>query len=164
MEVYSIQKKGRKGHSKAKSKFSDFDSRTFLRQGKGSDKEFQSNKRTSKDQNRSYSQSGFSALESPSEEGGHYWESVEWHSNFTDDSSSSTTREIAAWYGTRQTAWMAAIPSNLSQTIRHTLFWILVVPHYLDQERRLEDSRKIRCIMALRQSFALVTSQSSRHL
>ena len=153
---WSKGKKGRKGHSKGKSKFPNFNSHTFLRQGKGSDREFQSNKGTSKDQNRSYSQSGFSALESPSEKGGH-WESVEWHSISFDDSSSSTTRGIAAWYGTRQTAWMAAIPSNLSNTQR-MLFWILVVPHQLDQERRLKRFQKMRCIMALRQSFAPATN------
>ena len=42
--------------------------------------------------------------------------------------------------------------------IRHTLFWILAVHDQLDQERQLEDSKSMRCIMALQQSFALATS------
>ena len=41
-------------------------------------------------------------------------------------------------------------------TIRHTLFWILAAHGQLDQERQSESSRNMRCIMALRQSFAVV--------
>ena len=48
---WSKGKKGRKGLSKGKNTFSESDSRTLL-QEKGSDKEFQSNKGTSKDQRR----------------------------------------------------------------------------------------------------------------
>ena len=94
-------RKAEKGLSKGKNKFPESDSRTFL-QDEGSDKEFQSNKGTSKDQSRrgkesSYSQSGFSASESPREEGyGHSWESDDWYSKFTDDSSNSARSGIAA--------------------------------------------------------------------
>ena len=70
----------------------------------------------------SYSQSGPSASESPSDEGyGHSWESDDWYSNFTDDSSSSAARGTTAWYGTRHTAWMAAIPLNLSNHPTHVV-------------------------------------------
>ena len=75
------QGKGEKAFRKGKSTFPENDSRTFL-QDKGSDKEFQSQKGTSKDQSRrgkesSCSQSGFSASETPSEEGyGHSWETI----------------------------------------------------------------------------------------
>ena len=121
--VFGGQRKKRpeKAFRKERANFPDFDSCTFP-QGKGSDKEFQSNKGTSKDQSGSYSQSGFSAFESPSDEGyGHSWEADDWHSNFTDDSSSSTARGITAWFGTRHTAWMAAIPFNLSNHPTHVV-------------------------------------------
>ena len=113
---WSKCKKGKKGLSKGKNKFPESDSRTF--QDQGSDKEFQSDKGTSKDQSgrgieSAYSQSGFSASESPCEEGyGHSWESSDWYSNFTDDSSSSATRGTTEWCGTGHTARMAAIPLN----------------------------------------------------
>ena len=41
-------------------------------------------------------------------------------------------------------------------TIRHTLFWILAAHGQLDQERQSKGSRNMRCIMAVRQSFAVV--------
>ena len=45
-------------------------------------------------------------------------------------------------------------------TIRHTLFWILAAHGQLDQERQSKGSRNMRCIMALRQSFAVAQSPS----
>ena len=58
-----------------------------------------------------YPQSGLSASETPSEEGhGYSWESDDWYSNLTDDSSTSTT----AWYGTGHKPWMASVPLNLA--------------------------------------------------
>ena len=43
-------------------------------------------------------------------------------------------------------------------TSRHILFWILTVHGQLDREQQPEDSRNMRCNMALRHSFALATS------
>ena len=45
-------------------------------------------------------------------------------------------------------------------TIRHTLFWIMAAHGQLDQKRQLKGSRNMRCIVALRHSFALTTSPS----
>ena len=45
---------------------------------------------------------------------------------------------------------------GLAREILHG--WILVVPDQLDQEQQLEDSRNMRCIMALQKSFAPATS------
>ena len=54
-------------------------------------------------------------------------------------------------HGCQQSHWI--LP-----TIRHTLFWILAGHGQLDQERQSEDSRNMRCITALRQSFVVATS------
>ena len=65
-------------------------------------------------------QSELSASETPSEEGyGHFWESDDWYSSFTDHSSNSATRGITAWYGTGHTAWMAAVPLDLANHPTH---------------------------------------------
>ena len=118
---WSKGKKGRKCTSKGKNTFSGGDSRT-LHQGKGSDKDLQPNKGKSKDQRRkgkesSYSQSGRSASESPSEEGyGHSWESDDWYSSVTDSSCATVD-----WYGTGHAAWIAAIPLNLSNHLTHVV-------------------------------------------
>ena len=53
--------------------------------------------------------------------------------------------------GWRQFTWI--LPA-----IRRTLFWILVVHDRLDQERRSEGSRNMRCIMALRQTSVFAIS------
>ena len=61
----------------------------------------------------------------------------------------------------RETYCMDGISSlEPCQIILHALFWILASHGHLDQERQSEDSRKMRCIMALRQSFAVATSAS----
>ena len=60
-------------------------------------------------------QSGLFASERPSEEGyGHSWESDDWYSSLSDDSSNSATRGTTAWYGVRQTAWMASVLLDLA--------------------------------------------------
>ena len=56
-------------------------------------------------------------------------------------------------HGWQQSHWI--LP-----TIQHTLFWILAAHGQLDQERQSEDSRNMRCITVLRQSFALATRPS----
>ena len=66
--------------------------------------------------------SGFSASESPSEEGqGHSWESDDRNSNFTDDSSRSACTGTTAWYDTRHTAWMASVPLHLAHHPTHVV-------------------------------------------
>ena len=63
-------------------------------------------------------QSGLSASETPSEEGyGHTWESDDWYSSLTDDSSTSA----AGWYGTGHGAWMASIPLNPANHPTHVV-------------------------------------------
>ena len=65
----------------------------------------------------------------PSEEGyRHSWESEDWYSSLTDDSSCSTS----AWYGTGYIAWMASVPFETCQpsdercsgSWLHTVDWI----------------------------------------
>ena len=144
-------KKGRKVENEFKKERVNFPISilAFFLKDKGSDKEFQTNKGTSKDQSRSYSQSGFSALESPSEK-----EMVILGSltigirillmtlqvQLQEELLHGMARDIL--HGWRQFL-------SICQTTPNTLFWILVVPDQLDQEQQLEDSRNMRCIMAL---------------
>ena len=68
--------------------------------GKGAGNDFKPHKGRGKDQKRkgkegAYLQSGLSASETPSEEGyGPAWESNDWFSSLTDDSSCLATREL----------------------------------------------------------------------
>ena len=69
-----------------------------------------------------YAQPGLSASETNSEEGyGHSWESDDWYSSLTDDSSGSSCRDTTAWYGTGHTAWMASVPLNLAHHPTHAV-------------------------------------------
>ena len=53
-----------------------------------------------------------------SEEGyGQSWESDDWYSSLTDDSSTSAT----GWSCTRHTAWMASVPLNLANHPTHVV-------------------------------------------
>ena len=45
------------------------------------------------------------------------WESDDWYSSLTDDSSTSTT----VWYGTGHRAWMASVPLNLANHPTHVV-------------------------------------------
>ena len=66
-----------------------------------------------------YPQSRLSVSETLSEEGyGHAWESDDWFSSLTDDSSTSA----AGWSCSRdKTAWMASVPSNLAHHPTHVV-------------------------------------------
>ena len=69
-----------------------------------------------------YPQSGLPGSESPSEEGyRHSWESDDWYSSLTDDSSNSATRGTPAWNGVRHTAWMASVPLDLANHPTHVV-------------------------------------------
>ena len=48
---------------------------------------------------------------------GHTWESDDWYSSLTDDSSTSA----AGWYGTGHGAWMASVPLNPANHPTHVV-------------------------------------------
>ena len=48
---------------------------------------------------------------------GHTWESDDWYSSLTDDSSTSA----AGWYGTGHSAWMASVPLNTANHPTHVV-------------------------------------------
>ena len=95
------------------------DSRTYQPQ-KGTGNEYYPYKGRGKEQKRkgkegAIPQSRLSASETPSEEGyGHSCKSDDWYSSLSDDSSNSATRGTTAWYGVRQTAWMASVLLDLA--------------------------------------------------
>ena len=69
-----------------------------------------------------YPQTGFSASENLVEEGqGHPWESDDWYSNFTDNSSSSACKGTTAWHNSRHCAWKASVPLDLAHHPTHVV-------------------------------------------
>ena len=125
---WSKGRKGKKGFSKGNEGFRKGGFRADTPE-KGSNNDFNPQKGRDKDQKGNgkegaYPQSGLSVSETPSEEGhGYSWESYDWYSNLTDDSSTS----ITAWYGTGHTAWMVSVPlkhARCSGSWLHTVTWI----------------------------------------
>ena len=119
---WSIGKGGKKGFSKDNEGFCNGGFRNYPAE-KGASNDFNPHKGRGKDQKGkgtegAYLQSGLSASANSAEEGqGHPWESGDWYSSFTDDSSCST----AAWFGTGHTAWMASVPLNLAHHPPHVV-------------------------------------------
>ena len=119
---WSKGKSGKKGSSKGNDGFQKSVFRTNPPE-KGTGNESHLHKGRGKDRKRkgkesAYPQSGRSASETPSEEGyGHTWESDDWYSGLTDDSSTSAT----GWHGTGHCAWMASVPLNPANHSTHVV-------------------------------------------
>ena len=117
-------RKGKKGLSKGNDGFKKGGFRAY-QPDKGASKDFPQNKGRGKDQKgkgkeRTYPQSGFSASETPSEEGsGQAWESDDWSaSHWTDDSWTPD----AGWFCTRTyTAWTVATLLNNANHATHVV-------------------------------------------
>ena len=150
-------KKSRKGSSKGNDGFQKSGFRTNPPE-KGTGNDFHPHKGRGKDQKRkdkegAYPQSELSASETPSEEGyGHTWESDDRCSSLSDNSSTSA----AGWCGTGHSAWMAAVPLDLANHPTH-----VVLDHGCTRSNWIKSGnqkgyRNMRCITALRQSFAVV--------
>ena len=125
---WSIGERSWKAFSKGKNLLSESGFRTYqpekeysqliknLHKGRGKDQK-------GKGKEGAYTQSGFSASETPSEEGyGHAWESMTIGiPALTDDSSCSSLRGTTALYGTGRTAWMASVRLNLANHPMHVV-------------------------------------------
>ena len=98
--------------------------RFFVLTRKGAGSGFNPHKGRGKDQKgngkeSAYPQSRLSVSETLSEEGyGHAWESDDWFSSLTDDSSTSTTGRSRS---RADTAWMTSVPLNLARYPSHVV-------------------------------------------
>ena len=108
---------------------------------------------------KTYPQIGFSASETPNEEGyGHVWESDDWSaSHWTDD---SWTPDAGCFCTRTYTAWMVATPLNLASHPTHPTHVVLAAHGQLDQERQSKQSRSMHGVVALRRNSAVVTHLS----
>ena len=121
---WSKGKKGKKGLSKGNDGFQNGGFRPY-QPDKGAGKDYAQNKGRRKDQERkgeewNFPQSGFSASETPNEEGyGQAWASDDWSaSHWTDD---SWTPDAVSFCTKAHTAWMVATSMNLANHPTHVV-------------------------------------------